>query len=231
MHFWTGSLCYVKDQSKSFFPQRVVAISDIITLIADMGNHIPHNSWMLYLLELFNRQNIAIELNLICSFNDDGKFHAIFNGSNRYQFKDIVPIVNHSYLRQIIMNPRTQSIIYILKDQISNKSEKFTLLLDKEGFVFEGLNHFTGIEWWNKTGNFPYPIRYKVEISQLLYGLNDNPSDPESISYFPYNQLMPNKEGSTKEYPISFYNIETKDGCVCFKIDSGSCETGMKYSC
>ena len=32
-------------------------------------------------------------------------------------------------------------------------------------FVFEGQNHFTGIEWWNKMGNFPYSIRYQVEIS------------------------------------------------------------------
>lgn len=40
---------------------------------------------MLYLLELFNRQNIAVELNLIFSFNNDGKFDAIFNGVNQYQ--------------------------------------------------------------------------------------------------------------------------------------------------
>ena len=41
------------------FPRRVIAISDIITLIEDMGNQIPDKSWMLYLLEMFNKQDIA----------------------------------------------------------------------------------------------------------------------------------------------------------------------------
>jgi hypothetical protein len=50
---------------------------------------------MLYLLEIFDRQNIAAELNLICSFNNDGKFDAIFNGANQYQFKGVQPRVGH----------------------------------------------------------------------------------------------------------------------------------------
>ena len=62
-------------------------------------------------------------------------------------------------------------------------------------FVFEGQNHFTGIEWWNKMGNFPYSIRYQVEISQLMYGIRDNHSDSVSIIYSPYNVLLPNSEG------------------------------------
>ena len=58
-----------------------------------------------------------------------------------------------------------------------------------EEFVFEGQNHFMGIEWWcNKMGNFSYPIRYHIEVSQLMYGIEDNkPSDFESILYRPYN--------------------------------------------
>jgi hypothetical protein len=52
------------------FPKGVVAISDVITLLEDMGNQIPDKSWMLYLLEIFNKQNIPIELNLICQFDN-----------------------------------------------------------------------------------------------------------------------------------------------------------------
>jgi hypothetical protein len=96
-------------------------------------------------------------------------------------------------------------------------------------FVFEGQNHFTGIEWWNKIGNFPYPIRYHVEISQLMYGIGDNPSDSESIIFRPYTTLMPNSEGSSKQYPISFHNTRIEDGCICYDIKSGSCKSGMKY--
>jgi hypothetical protein len=108
LHYWIGSFCQVIDRfnnsEKVSFPAKVVAISDIITLIADIGNKIPNKSWMLYLLELFNIENVAVELNLICSFNNEGKFDAIFNGVNQYQFKEIQPTVGHSYLRQIILD-------------------------------------------------------------------------------------------------------------------------------
>ena len=98
-----------------------------------------------------------------------------------------------------------------------------------EGFVFEGQNHFTGIEWWNKIGDFPYPIRYHVEVSQLMYGMSGNPSDSESIIYGPYTALIPNSEGSNIRYPISFHNARIEDGCICYNVKSGSCKTGMKY--
>lgn len=230
MHFWIGSLCFLREQDKIHFPSQVIAASDIITIISDLGNKIPDKSWMLYLLELFNKQNTALELNLICSFNDNGKFHAIFGGVNQYEFKEIRPIVGHSYLRQIIMNQRTESIIYLLKDITLEKSEQFFLPIKGKGFIFEGLNHFTGVEWWNKIGNFPYTIRFHVEISQILYGRNDNTSDPESISYFPYNQLVPNKDESGVQYPITFYDTTIKDHCLCYKINSGSCYNGLEYS-
>ena len=99
------------------------------------------------------------------------------NGVNQYQFKQIFPIVGHSYIRQIIMNYQKECISYLLEDQNTKQKERFDLPLNIIGqeFVFEGQNLFTGIEWWNKTGTFPYPIRYHVEISQLMYGLPDNP--------------------------------------------------------
>ena len=60
MHFWVGSFCGILNDgssSKPVFPRRVIAASDIIALIEDMGNQIPDKSWMLYLFELFNKQN------------------------------------------------------------------------------------------------------------------------------------------------------------------------------
>ena len=119
---------------------------------------------MLYLLEIFNRQNIPVELNLICSFNNDGKFDAIFNGVNQYQFKQITPVVGHSYLRQIVMNSQKQSISYIMKDRNTSQTEIFDLCLNTQ-FAFEGSNHFTGIEWWNKITQFS--LSYKISCRNV----------------------------------------------------------------
>jgi hypothetical protein len=84
-----------------------------------------------------------------------------------------LPIVGHSYIRQIVMNSLKRTVSYILEDQDTKQTERFDLhLKNTEEFVFEGQNQFTGIEWWNKIGNFPYPIRYHVEISQLMYGIS-----------------------------------------------------------
>jgi hypothetical protein len=70
------------------------------------------------------------------------------------------------------MNYQKQYLGFILEDQNTKQIERFDLLVDRR-FIFEAQNHFTGIEWWNKIGNFPYPIRYHVEISQLMYGLSE----------------------------------------------------------
>jgi hypothetical protein len=45
-------------------------------------------------------------------------------------------------------------------------------------------------------GDFPYSAGYHVEISHLMYGISDNPSDPDSVIYSPYNTLFPNSDGS-----------------------------------
>ncbi len=233
-----GSFCGILDSStssKPAFPRGVIAAADVIELIEDMGNQIPDKSWMLYLLELFNIQNLPAELNLICSFNNDGKFDAIFNGVNQYQFKQISPIVGHSYIRQIIMNSEKECISYILEDRNTKQTERFDLPLNKghellSSIAFETSNLFTGIEWWNKIGNFTYPIRYHVQISHLMYGLSDIPSDSESIVYGPFNNLIPNSEGTTNmQYPISFYNPRIESGCICYNVKSGNCKSGMKY--
>ncbi len=238
MHFWVGSFCGILDGSnnKPTYPRRVISAIDVIALIEDIGNQIPEKSWMLYLLELFNKQqNIAIELNLICQFDNQNYFEAIFNGVNRYRFREVLPILGHSYLRQIIMNSQKECISYILEDRNTKQTERFDLPLNRVRellFAFEASNHFTGIEWWNRIGNFPYQIRYHVQVSQLMYGLsgnNNNPSDPESIVYVPYNTLIPTSEGSNLRYPISFYNPRIEFGCICYNVKAGNCESGMKY--
>ena len=234
MHYWVGSFCQAIDKhNKALFPTGVVAVSDIITPIVDIGNKIPDKSWMLYLLELFNIQNVAVELNLICSFNNDGKFDAIFNGVNQYQFKQIQPLVGHSYLRQIILNYSKQCIGYSLQDQNTGQSETFDLQLKQQeslSFKYEAANQFTGIEWWNRIGNYPYSIRYIAEFSQLMFGLAD-PIDKESIIYIPHNALKPASDGSGAKYPISFNNIRMEDDGMRYEVRSGDCYNGMRYNC
>jgi hypothetical protein len=232
LHFWVGSFCCIFDNNnRPSYPRGVIAISDVITLIEDMGNQIPDKSWMLYLLELFNIGNVPAELNLLCQFDNQNYFEAIFGGVNRYTFKQVLPMIGRSYLRQIVLSPYKKSIIYILEDQNTKETERFDLLVDNNsrGFaLFEAQNHFTGIEWWNKIGNFPYPIRYHVQISQLMFGLSDNPSDSESVIYTPYNALVPNSEGLSKQYPISFYNTRIKEEGICYNIKNGNCKTGIQ---
>ena len=84
LHYWVGSFCRILDKNQGIplFPGGVTAISDIIKVVADIGNQIPDKSWMLYLLELFNIRNIPIELNLICQFDNQDYFEAIFQGVN-----------------------------------------------------------------------------------------------------------------------------------------------------
>jgi hypothetical protein len=238
-HFWIGSFCRCNSKGRYYFPRGTVATSDIITLVNDLGNRIPDKSWMLYLLEIFNSQNIACELNLICQFDDQDYFEAIFQGRNQYRFKEVLPLVGHSYQRQIILNRAKSVISYILTDKTANHTELFEFRVNndssnskKSRSDFEALNQFTGIEWWNKVGSVPYPIRYHVEISQLLYGLNDVGNlDPNSILFRPYDALIPNSEGAAMEYPISFANCKIKDdGCISYDIFNGICRKGLGYS-
>jgi len=232
LHFWVGSFCQLLDRSnRSRFPDHVVAISDIITLVEELENQIPDKSWMLYLLEIFNVQNIPVELNLICQFDNQNYFEAIFNGVNQYRFSRVLPITHHSYLRQIIMNSHRRTIVYLLEDQDLKETESFEISLGRD-FSFKGLNHFSGVEWWNRIGNFTYPIRYSVEISQLMYGINEEPLDADAITYRPYRALIPNSEESGVVYPISFSNVRKKENdCIGYNVGLGSCSTGLAFSC
>jgi hypothetical protein len=74
------------------------------------------------------------------------------------------------------MNSQRQSIDYLLEERNTKQIERIDLSLLKIGeeFVFEGQNHFMGIKWCNKMGNFSYPISYHIEVSQLMYGIEDN---------------------------------------------------------
>ena len=132
------------------------------------------------------------------------------------------------------MNSQKECISYLLEDRNTKQTERFDLQLNIGGefsslFAFEVSNLFTGIEWWNKIGNFPYPIRYHVEVSQLMYGISDNPSDSDSIVFRPFNTLIPNSEGMNMQYPISFYNPRMDSGCICYNVRYGNCKYGMQY--
>jgi hypothetical protein len=116
-HFWAGSFrrCYSviaeahKNNPKLYFPSAIVGASDVIRICKDLGNNIPDRSWILYLLELFDfgatdNNHRAIELNLICQFNEYDNFWAIFGEVNRHKFTKVLPTVGHSYLREIILH-------------------------------------------------------------------------------------------------------------------------------
>ena len=75
------------------------------------------------------------------------------------------------------MNSQKECISYLLEDRNTKQTERFDLYLNSREellLVFLESNLFTGVEWWNKIDNFPYPIRYSVEVSQLMYVINDN---------------------------------------------------------
>jgi hypothetical protein len=230
LHYWVGSYCRARrdDRGDPFFPLGVTAACDIITLVEDMGNQIPDKSWMLYLLELFNAQNMAMELNLICQFDNQDYFEAIFQGVNRYRFREVLPQVGHSYMRMIIMDKKNERIRYTLTEKGTNVSETYDFF--PTNFEFLGTNQFTGLEWWNKKGNFPYPVRYQAEIFQIMFGLSESSNEPESITFVPYSTLIPNKDESNMRYPISFQNIMLRDGCVCYSVQSGNCTNGIRYN-
>lgn len=62
--FLGSFFCHVLYHPRAIIPSGIIAISDVMILIEDMGNQIPDKSWMLY-LEIFNKQNIPAEFNLI----------------------------------------------------------------------------------------------------------------------------------------------------------------------
>ena len=208
----------------------------------------PDKSWMLYLLELFvssaANHHTPIELNLICQFNDQDNFWAIFAEVNRYKFTKVVPIVGHSYLREIILHRYNNSIEYRVTDldddnDNNNATEHFTFQLDMAKSTsksFQGSNQFTGIEWWNKAGNSPFPIRYEIEFSNLRYAqeaAEEEDSDGkniERVTFRPYDALVPNRDGNAKEYPVSFGCADIKDnGCILYTVTAGSCKTGLAF--
>ena len=222
-HFWAGSMCL----AGSRFPSDVVAIADTITILEDMGNRIPDRSWMLYLLEVFDRRNsVPAELNLICQFNDRDNFWAIFGGVNRFRFTKVLPIVGHSYLRQIIMRKESRSIEYSVTDKNANEIESFVFSVGGD-FAYQGANHFTGVEWWNKAGSSPFPIRYRAEIADLMYGV---PDDNSAITYWPYSALVPNSDKSGARYPVSFESPMVKGGCICYTVGDGMGGAGMRFA-
>ena len=252
-HFWAGSFCRCysviaeehKNSPKLYFPSAVVGASDVIRICKDLGNNIPDKSWMLYLLELFDvgatdNNHRAIELNLICQFNEYDNFWAIFAGVNRYRFTKVLPTVGHSYLRQIILHKYDNSIEYRLVDlDDSNASERFLFQLNEaesKNMSFLGLNQFTGIEWWNKDGNSPFPIRYEIEFSNLRYVQEsdevlgfDKEKNIKRMIFKAYDALVSDKDSHAREYPISFGCANIKDGCICYTVTNGSCRAGLHF--
>jgi hypothetical protein len=223
---------------ESRFPDRVIAGSDVVSLTGDLGNQIPDKSWMLYLFELFvdRKRNIPLELNVICQFDNQNYFEAIFGGHNQYRFRKVLPEVGHTYGRKIIVDPTGHVIYYHLSDKQSEEQESFQLhegnikhpLIGLKSITLEGSRQFSGIEWWNKISTHPYHIRYQVQISLLKYALGD-PSTQVGIRYLPYQIVVSDTDRQGEQYPISFVNPRVMDGCICYNVEAGSSNTGLTY--
>ena len=224
-HFWVGSLCLIK--GRSTLPTGAVSIADTITISGDMGNRIPDKSWMLYLLEVFDRKGgVPVELNLICQFNDRDNFWAIFGGRNRYKFTEVLPAVGHTYLRQIIFRKDRQAVEYLLTDRTNGQNERFVFSIG--GIAFEGRSQFTGIEWWNKAGNLPFPVRHSVRVSELMCGYADDSQG--GLTYLPYDGLVPDSDGSAESYPVSFENPVVIDGYLSYAVADGLTREGLRFA-
>ena len=55
-------------------------------------------------------------------------------------------------------------------------------------------------------------------------------NDSESITFFPHNVLISNKDGYRNEYPITFQNVRLNNNFICYTISSGLCNNGLSYS-
>lgn len=214
MHYWTGYINNAQGYYRNYF-NKFNLVSDNLRIIDKYDNNIPDKSWMLYLLEIFDIQQIPIELNLICQFDEQDYFEAILSGINRYRFTKVIPIIGHTYYRQIKFNQFNQSIEFYLKNLNMQIDEIYTLFINNnDHFSFQISNCFTGIEWWNKIAYEPYPIRYKIEISNLAYGFNDDDKDPKSIVFFPIGSLVANKDRENQtNYPVEFTESVSKNDC------------------
>ena len=255
-HFWSGSSCVVKEINNEY-PDNVIAISDILTIKDNLENKIPDKSWMIYMLELFldksyRQENkikpVPLELDLFCQFVDKiekADFKAVFNGTNQYSFKKVLPNVGLSYQREIVINSSERIVSYRLRDVNTGEFQSFDLGANNmNGSVdeqkkndltkvinevkFEPIKHFTGIEWWNKVDNLPYPVRYHVQFSMLRYAQSHDSS--ENLSYKPYTALSSDIDTLGRQYPISFHGLRKMDGCICYEVSLGTTSTGMEYS-
>ena len=217
MHYWYGCIdTPQKDYKKHVAKFRI--ITDNLKIIGDKGNRIPDKSWMPYLLEIFNIQHVAVELNLICQFDDQDYFEAIFKGHNQYRFTKVLPQIGHSYHREISFIDDESRLEFYLKDLNSNEYEKFSFKVDRNQFAFQFHQSFTGVEWWNRTSYSPYPIRYEIEISNLMYGFNDDLDDPNSKVFFPIGSIYENKDGTIHSYPARLHNVTRRNGCICYLV-------------
>lgn len=217
MHYWYGCIDtpysdYLRDHENF----RVVV--DNLKLTKDLGNKIPDKSWMLYLLELFNTQKVPIELNLICQFDNQDYFEAIFRGRNQYRFRKIIPKIGGSYQREIRFKENESIVEFFLMDLETNIEETFSLDIDPKIFKYRFHQCFSGVEWWNKIQYNPFPLRYEVYVSNLMYGYNDDSSDPSSIIYFPIGNVYENKDGQGEPYPIEIAGMDRVADCICYTM-------------
>ena len=220
-HFWCGARCFELIGGRQTFPFGVTATSDVIKVRSDQTNKIPDKSWMLYLLELFDTTGAPMELNLIAQFNNMDNFWAIFGGINRYKFVSVLPKIGHKYLRLMELVSQSRKVRYSVEDQNSGEKESFEFAVPS-GFAFEASGQFTGLEWWNRTADCPFPLRFEVEISSLRFKANE--------SWKAYRLLIPDTDKASSTYPVKYVPKLGEEGGIAYTIQSGETLGGLSLS-
>ena len=121
-----------------------------------------------------------------------------------------------------------------------NATERFLFKLNEaesKNMSFQGVNEFTGIEWWNKYGNSSFPIRYKIEFSNLRYAQEsvevqelDKEENIEHVIFKPYDALVPNKMVMPKNILLALTVQASRIAvCMCYTVTNGSCRTGLRF--
>ncbi len=229
-NFQNGALWEMNVDSNRQYHTKTISMSDIITIIDEYVNRIPDNSWMLYVIEIHAKQNLMMSLSLICQFDNQNYFEAIFNGKNIYRFNRILPIKGLSYSREIKINYENQTIDFILINVKTKQCETYSypydnLLLTSDIEITGG---FSGVLWRNNISNSPFLIRYNVKISKLAYSYY-NRLNPNDINIAPINILKPIFNESYKISSISYNGVGMYNGFLSYELKTGKSVSILKY--
>jgi hypothetical protein len=92
-------------------------------------------------------------------------------------------------------------------------------------------------KWIDKYGNSSFPIRYKIEFSNLRYAQepaevqeSDKEENIEHVIFKPYDALVHNKDGYAKNILLALTAQASRIAvCMCYTVTNDSCRTGSRF--